>query len=354
MVSQQHEPLLENPIFFLDALFCEEPFDEQQDLGTLSFDQETATTLSNNNNNKALILFQQDFFWENDELLGLLEKEKLTLFNLDDESVMQSRGEAVDWILRVCCYYGFNGLTVALAVNYFDRFLSSFNLQNDKPWMSQLVAVACLSLAAKVEETQVPLLVDLQVEDSRFLFDSRSIQRMELLVLASLEWKMNPVTPFSFFDHIIRRLELESCPHWEFLRRCGCLFHSIVADSRILRYLPSVVASAIMCLVIKEVDLNNAPEFQNQLMEILKLNKERVDECCNLITELLGDCGYKKYLNHKRKYCPVPSSPNGIINGDLSCDSASYSWTVASSVSSSPEPCFKKSRATEQQMRLHL
>ncbi|KAK1352777.1 hypothetical protein POM88_052615 [Heracleum sosnowskyi] len=84
-----------------------------------------------------------------------------------------------------------------------------------------------------------------------------------------------------------------------------------------------------MCLVIKEVDLNNALEFQNQLMDILKISKERVDECCNLITELLGDCGYKKYLNHKRKYCPVPSSPIGVINGYLSCDSTSDSWTVA-------------------------
>ncbi|KAK1350227.1 hypothetical protein POM88_054710 [Heracleum sosnowskyi] len=149
------------------------------------------------------------------------------------------------------------------------------------------------------------------------------------LVLSSLEWKMNPLTPFSFFDHIIRRLELESFPHWEFLRRCDCLFHSIVTDSRILCYLPSVVASAIMCLVIKEVDLNNALEFQNQLMDILKISKERVDECCNLITELLGDCGYKKYLNHKRKYCHVFSSPIGVINGYLSCDSTSDSWTVA-------------------------
>lgn len=353
MVSQEHEPLLENPFFFLDGLFCEEPFEEQEDLGVLSFEQEISTTTLSDNN-KAISLFEHDFFWENDELLSLLSKEKLTLFKFEDESVMQSRKEAIDWILRVCGYYGFNGLTVALAVNYFDRFLSSFNLQNDKPWMSQLVAVACLSLAAKVEETQVPLLGDLQVEESRFLFDARSIQRMELLVLSSLEWKMNPVTPFSFFDHIIRRLELESCPQWEFLRRCDCLFHSIVTDSRILCYLPSVVASAIMCLVIKEVDLNNALEFQNQLMDILKISKERVDECCNLITELLGDCGYKKYLNHKRKYCPVPSSPIGVINGYLSCDSTSDSWTVASSVSSSPEPCFKKSKATEQQMRLHL
>ncbi|KAL1827211.1 hypothetical protein ACET3Z_005623 [Daucus carota] len=61
-------------------------------------------------------------------------------------------------------------------------------------------------------------------------------------------------------------------------------------DSRILCYLPSVVATAIMCLVIKEVDVNNALEYQNQLLGILKISKERVNECCNLITELLGDC----------------------------------------------------------------
>ncbi|KAL1833446.1 hypothetical protein ACET3Z_003097 [Daucus carota] len=34
------------------------------------------------------------------------------------------------------------------------RKFESFNLHNDKPWMCQLVAVACLSLAAKVEETK--------------------------------------------------------------------------------------------------------------------------------------------------------------------------------------------------------
>ena len=47
----------------------------------------------------------------------------------------------------------------------------------------------------------------------------------------------------------------------------------ILTDSRILCYLPSVVASAIMCLVIKEVDDNNALEYQNQLLGILKISK---------------------------------------------------------------------------------
>ena len=40
--------------------------------------------------------------------------------------------------------------------------------------MIQLAVVTCLSLAAKVEETQVPLLSDLQVEDSEYVFEAKT------------------------------------------------------------------------------------------------------------------------------------------------------------------------------------
>lgn len=61
-------------------------------------------------------------------------------------------------------------MTAVLAANYYDRFVTSFCFQKDKPWMSQLAAVACLSIAAKVEETQVPLLLDLQVSFFIYMF----------------------------------------------------------------------------------------------------------------------------------------------------------------------------------------
>ncbi|KAK8653075.1 hypothetical protein V6N13_127090 [Hibiscus sabdariffa] len=53
---------------------------------------------------------------------------------------------------------------MVLAVNYFVRFIPSLMFRKDKPWMEQLTVVACLSLAAKVEETQV--------EESKPMFDS--------------------------------------------------------------------------------------------------------------------------------------------------------------------------------------
>jgi cyclin D3 len=153
---------LQNPPMVFDALFCEEE----------SFEEEDGIEEEESGNVKKLsflplVLLENDLVWEDDELVSLISKEGEThvcLSNLiSDGSLMVARKEAVDWILRVKAHYGFTALTAVLAVNYFDRFASSLTFKRDMPWMAQLAAVACLSLAAKVEETQVPLLLDLQV-----------------------------------------------------------------------------------------------------------------------------------------------------------------------------------------------
>lgn len=69
------------------------------------------------------------------------------------------------------------------------------------------------------------------VEDSKYVFEAKNIQKMELLVLSTLKWRMNPVTPISFLDHIIRRLGLKNHLHWEFLNSCHTLLLSVVAGT---------------------------------------------------------------------------------------------------------------------------
>lgn len=66
------------------------------------------------------------------------------------------------------------------------------------------------------------------MEEARYVFEAKTIQRMELLVLSTLEWKMHPVTAISFFDHIIRRYSFKSHQQLEFLSRCESLLLSIV------------------------------------------------------------------------------------------------------------------------------
>lgn len=163
--EETHQP--QSPGMVLDALFCEEESFEEN-----STEEEGSENPDENVKKHSFfpsVLLDNDIVWEDDELVSLISKEGeahvCPTSLISDGPLMVARKEAVDWILRVKAHYGFSALTAVLAVNYFDRFASSLTIQRDKPWMSQLAAVACLSLAAKVEETHVPLLLDLQVCD---------------------------------------------------------------------------------------------------------------------------------------------------------------------------------------------
>ncbi|KAL6530123.1 hypothetical protein OROMI_028768 [Orobanche minor] len=348
MVSHFPQPLLQNPIF--DALYCEEErFDDVFAL------KDSEIKDYNEIQKDPFVFSEHDLFWDDDELACLLSNEKKQARGVydvinSDGFLKTLRNEAIEWMLKVIAHYGFNALTAVLAVNYYDRFITSLCFQKDKPWMSQLAAVACLSIAAKMEETQVPLLLDLQVEECKYLFEAKTIQRMELLVLSTLKWNMNPVTPISYFDHIARRFGLMKNLDWEFLRRCETVILSIITDCRLVLYLPSVIAGATMIYVIREIETDDVLEYQNRIINMLETSEEEIDDCHKLIVDAMDDPS--RTTCHKRRHSSIPSSPSGVIDAYFSSDSSVESWAVGSSVSSSPEPLFKRSRGGDQHMRL--
>jgi cyclin D3 len=124
---------------------------------------------------------------------------------------VSAREAAVGWALRAVARLGFSALTAALAVAYLDRcFLGGALRLGDRPWMARLAAVACVALAAKVEETRVPVLLDLQLcaaeradPNEAYVFEDKTVRRMELLVLSALGWRMHPVTPLSYLQPLL-------------------------------------------------------------------------------------------------------------------------------------------------------
>lgn len=81
--------------------------------------------------------------------------------------------------------------------------------------------------------------------------------------------------------------------------------------------------------------------------------QENVNECYKLIQEISESHSHHIHnQSRKRENVSTPSSPKGVIDAYFSSDSSNDSWAIASSVSSSPEPRFKRSRAQDQQMRL--
>ncbi|XP_073002377.1 cyclin-D3-2-like [Typha latifolia] len=239
-----------------------------------------------------------------------------------------ARKEAVDWVEHVAAHHGFSALTVLLAVNYLDRcFLhggGALRLRSDKPWMGRFAAVACLSLAAKVEETRVPLLLDLQVpvDEVGHVFESKTVRRMELLVLSTLGWRLNPVTPLSFIHPLL-------CSSSDRLQWCESILLSILADLRWVRYSASVWAAALLLYTTTECDESH------QLLTLLNVHKEKVEECYQIVVEYMGNAavGSKRkhfisplyYYSSSSNSSSSPSSPSGVIGSCLSCESSSSS-----------------------------
>ncbi|KAK4795293.1 hypothetical protein SAY86_013287 [Trapa natans] len=320
----------EKPLFLLNALYCEEGqrWEEEQEGGGMVENGLEEDCLGNGRKPSSLLpilLFSQDLLWEDEELLSLFSKEEALpqewgLASADSISLV--RGDSVEWMLRASAHYGFSALTSVLSINYLDLFLSRFRLQSDKPWMIQLVAVACLSLAAKVEETYVPLLLDLQVGDVRYLFKAKTIQKMEVLVLSTLRWKMHPVTPLSFLDHIIRRLGLWGGVHWEFFRRCEVGLLYVVSDPRSVGYLPSVLGTATMLGTMEEMEPCNHMDYKSQLLSVLPMDKEKLEGCYQLIKGIIppeAEIVSKSVISsNKRKFDQIEGSLSSDATGKTS------------------------------------
>ncbi|KAL2460557.1 Cyclin-D4-1 [Abeliophyllum distichum] len=231
---------------------------------------------------------------------GLLPKDDYLERLRTGDLNLSVRREALDWISKAHAHYSFGALCLCLSMNYFDRFLSVHDLPQDKPWVVQLLAVSCLSLAAKVEETEVPLTVDLQVGEPKFMFQSKTIQRMELFVLSTLNWKMQAYTPCNFIDYFLQKFKNDECPPRHLINRSIQVILSTIKGIDFLEFRPSEIAAAVaMSDSIQAMDMNKA------LPALMGADKEKVIKCLKLIQHLTTIKGIT--LNG------VPQSPNGVL-----------------------------------------
>ncbi|GJN40124.1 hypothetical protein PR202_gb29294 [Eleusine coracana subsp. coracana] len=247
------------------------------------------------------------------------------------------REAAAGWASRAAARLGFSPLTAALAVAYLDRcFLlrgcngnGSGGLRlGGEPWMARLAAVACVALAAKVEETRVPLLVDLQLcaaaaagageGEDEGVFDAATVRRMELLVLSAMQWRMHPVTPFSYLEPVLASADARR-------QQCESVLLAVMPDWRWPRHRPSSWAAAALLATASSGD-----DDDSELLALINAAEDDVAECAKIISEATGMCFLTADIagignNNKRKhaYSPPPS-PSGVI-GAFSCDSSSSS-----------------------------
>ncbi|PAN25040.1 hypothetical protein PAHAL_4G270100 [Panicum hallii] len=196
--------------------------------------------------------------------------------------------ESVSWILKARSYHGFQPATAYLAVSYMDRFLSSSSLP-DYGWAFQLLSVACLSLAAKMEETSVPPLLELQIESTGYIFEPGTVQRMELFVLAELDWRLRSLTPFAFINRFACKADsLGRCTRSLVLRACQITINAI-HEAEFLNHCPATMAAASVLSAVTEIPgmscVSISPETAASWCP--GLTEEGIRSCYQLLQQLV-------------------------------------------------------------------
>lgn len=143
-----------------------------------------------------------------------------------EEWMKNARSWCVGWIVKTNAGFRFSLKTAYVAVSYLDRFLARRCVDRDKEWALQLLSVACLSLAAKVEERRPPRLPEFKLD----MYDCASLMRMELLVLTTLKWQMITETPFSYLNCFTAKFRHDERKAIV-LRAIECIFASIKGRS---------------------------------------------------------------------------------------------------------------------------
>ncbi|CAA0808623.1 Putative cyclin-D6-1 [Striga hermonthica] len=169
-----------------------------------------------------------------------------------------------------------------LAVNYMDRFLSTHSIPDGKLWIFDLVAIACVSLGLKMRKTEFSV-SDL-IQDGDFMFDSSTINRMELLILGALKWRMRSANPFCFLSYFITFvtfIDKYSVPNLK--KRATEIILKAPNDVKLLEFKPSLISASALLCAVNEFFPVQFPSFKNAVCSCSYVDKEDFLQCYDKI-----------------------------------------------------------------------
>ncbi|XP_041992694.1 putative cyclin-D6-1 isoform X3 [Salvia splendens] len=183
-----------------------------------------------------------------------------------------------------------------LAVNYMDRFLSAHPIPQDKkPWIFRLVAVSCISLALKMMKTEYSVF---DLDDGGLVFDSLTIERMEMLILGALKWRMRSVSPFSFLGYFVSFFDSGDDESVQALKNRGTqIILKSQSDIKLLEFKPSIVSASALLLASREFSPTQFEPFRDAICSCIYAIKEELQHCYDVMAEAEAEAG-----------CEVPST----------------------------------------------
>lgn len=212
----------------------------------------------------------------------------------------------VDWMTEVGHEYQLTGTTTEMAVNYLDRILAQSMVQKNH---LQLVSLACILVAAKHEEEPdfVPTMEDLNLCTNK-AYTVDLIRQMEVLVLRSLNWHLNVVTPLHFLtlyldqgivfhDDMVDNGKPQSDKMVNSVTKYALFFTDLcIQEYAFNQYLPSLLAAGIIAASRRAVRVHNV--WTTRLKMMTGYGATEVHAC------------YKHIYSHYEACFPSPQDHN--------------------------------------------
>lgn len=234
------------------------------------------------------------------------------------------RSKMSEWCFQVVDFCKFNRETVAIAMSYLDRFLTTpegSEALNDRK-IFQLAAMTSLYTAIKIHEPEAmePKIV---ASLSRGAYTEEEVTDMERTILMAIKWRMNPPTAIAFVHHFMALMPADIITETE---RVGALelakfqtelavnaYEFVGINSSTIAF--AALSNALQCS-------GNATGFDYEFLTTTA-------KVANLNVESMGDV-------QDRLYSAVDGASRGQASGSLRPTTVSKSMGSSGSIHNSP------------------
>jgi len=202
-------------------------------------------------------LFDRVFFDDERVFLNLLANEERYMPTSSYFRTLQPdlkpfmRKMVVDWMLEVCDEQRCDDDVFALAVNYFDRFLSLGGAPVAKNQL-QLLGAVSMFIASKLKESLPGLSGEKLVIYTDNSITLKQLFDWELLLLSKLRWDMAAITPLDFLDQLLWRMTFPVTFDVGRVReRALCVALLTYTDHKFSHYPPSMIAATCITFAVR-------------------------------------------------------------------------------------------------------
>jgi len=217
-----------------------------------------------------------------------LQQQKRSFTSHSDQIYQQCRHAVVDWVSQVGEVCGLRNLTIHAAIGFVDMLLDITPIDTSR---IQLVAMACILIAAKMEELEdkVPRVHTL-TSLSGNIFSREQVLKMESWILNAFKWEVNIITPLNFLEYYLKEASLGPSEmtrnthlrNYELTKTHLCKTAEFFVDlsehhSYFREYLPSVVAAAALAAARQMLRIQ--PVWTDSLQLVTAHTFENILDC---------------------------------------------------------------------------